>query len=79
MQFLAVPDDRETIAAQAAAGRLDDGQGHRRGDGGINGVATGKQHAQAGLCSEWLRGADDVAAQHGRTGRGIGIREVHGG
>ena len=65
MQFLAVPDDCKTIAAQTAAGRLNNSQRHCAGNCRVHRIAASQQHAQASLRSKRLRSTDHVTAQHG--------------
>ena len=68
LQGLAVPNDGEGIAADAATGGFDHGQHHGGGDGGINGVAALTQHVQPGLCGQGLGAGDHVVAHHRRAG-----------
>ena len=78
VQLLAVPQDGEGIAADAAAGGLHHRQRHRGGHGGVHRIAAGQQHAQAGLRRQRVRGADHVAPQHRRAGGGVGLGPVEG-
>ena len=76
VQFLAVPEDGEGVAAEAAAGRLDHGQRHGGGKRRVDGVAALRQHGEAGLSRERLRGRDDVVAEHGGALRRVGLCEI---
>ena len=67
MQFFAVPDDGEGVAADTAAGRLHDRQRDRRGDGGIHGVSALLQHTHPRLRRQRLGGGDGVMAHHRRA------------
>ena len=78
MQLLAVPDDGETVAAQAAGNRLDQHDGGRGGDGRVHGVAALEQHAQSGLRRQRVRGGHHVAGEQRNADGGIGIAPVEG-
>ncbi|KAG1247524.1 hypothetical protein G6F65_020120 [Rhizopus arrhizus] len=70
MQFLAIPDDGEAVAAQAAGNRFDQ---HDRGGGrygGVHGVAALEQHTQPGLgCQRMRRGHHVARKQRDAYGR----------
>jgi hypothetical protein len=61
VQRAPVPQDREGVAPEAVAGRLDDDESDRRGERGVDRVATAGQHGETRLGRERLRGRDDVA------------------
>ena len=54
MEFSPVPDQGEGIAADAVAGRLDDGQGDGRRQSGVDGISATAKHLQACLGGKWL-------------------------
>ncbi|MNX98862.1 hypothetical protein D3C86_1312870 [compost metagenome] len=76
MQFLAVPEDREGVATQAARHRLHQRDGGSGGDGRIDGIAALEQHAQAGLCRQRVRGGDHVAREQRNAHGGVGVGPV---
>ncbi|MNT34370.1 hypothetical protein D3C72_1703480 [compost metagenome] len=45
MELAVVPDQGEHVAADPVHHGLDDSQGNRGGNGAVNGIATGQQHA----------------------------------
>ena len=73
MQALAIPAEREGVAADAVHRGLDHGQHGRGGDGGVNGVAARGEHGETGLGGERLRRRDHLPAQGrhplGRVGK----------
>ncbi|MOA14222.1 hypothetical protein D3C78_1343110 [compost metagenome] len=78
MQFLAVPDDGEAIAAQAARHGFDQ---HDRGggrNGGVHGVAALEQHAQAGLGRQRVRRGHHVARKQRDANGRIRVDPVKG-
>ena len=74
VEFLAVPDDCESVAAYAVAGRFDDGQGNRRRKGRIDRVAAASQHLQPRLGGERLRGSHYIPGKNRHPLRWIGKR-----
>ena len=72
VQLLAVPDDGEGIAADAVAGRLDDGQGDRGRKGRIDRIAAARQHLQTRLGGERLRGGHHIPGKNRHPLRWIG-------
>ena len=83
VQLVLDPDQGEGVAADGAAGGFDHGQRGGGGDGGVNGVAAGTQHGDAGLGSQRLRGGDHaVAGEHalalGSVGVLVGREAQHG-
>ena len=77
VQLIAVPDDREGIAADSVHGRLDDRQRDRRGDGRIDRIAAARQHREARLSGQRLRRCHDIGGKHRHAVRCIGKRPVH--
>jgi hypothetical protein len=68
---LAVPNQRIQVAADSVHDRLDHRQRDRGGQRGIDGIAAGVQHREAGLRRERLRRRHHVVRQHRRTVRRI--------
>ena len=58
-----VPDDREKVAAEAVAARLDDGQRDRGRERRVDGIAAALEHPDARLGGERLRGGDRIAGE----------------
>ncbi len=67
MQGSAVPQDREGIAAETIAGRLDHRERNGRGKGRIDRIPAGEQHPQTGHRREGLRCRDDIAGKDRRA------------
>lgn len=61
MQLALAPDQRKSVAPQAAAGGFDHRQRRRRGDGGINGVAAFLHDLDTSLGSQRLGSRDHAA------------------
>jgi hypothetical protein len=81
---LAVPDDREQVAAEAAARGFHEPERRVRGDRGVDRAATGLQHVHGDLRRERMRGRshavsrDDLRARRERPARdAVDLRE-HG-
>ena len=60
------PDEREEVAAESAAHRLDEAEGDVRGDRGIDGVAAGPERVDADLHGERLARGDHAACRDRR-------------
>ena len=67
VKFFTVPDDGKGVAADAVAGRLNNGQRHGGGNGRIDGVATQLQHFHSRLRRQRLRSGNGVVAHHRRA------------
>ncbi len=77
---LAVPHQGDRVATDAVARGLDDRQGGRRRDRGVDGVAASLERPQPGLRGERLAGGHDAA--RGEDGHspgpvGVAIQSVH--
>ena len=77
MQLLAVPDDGETVAAQAAGNRLD------QHDGGAAAMAASTalpplSSMRNPACRQRVRGGHHVAGEQRNADGGIGIAPVEG-
>ena len=59
-----IPDDREQVAADAAARRLDEAERGVRGDGGVDGAAAAAQRGDADLGGERLARRDHAVPRH---------------
>ena len=79
MQFFAVPDNGKGITAYPATRGFDHSQCDGGRQGGIDGIATGLQHAQARLRGQGVGGADHVLAKYRRAGGRVGVVPVHTG
>ena len=79
VQALAVPHQREEVAADAVDGGLDHSQRDRRGQDGVHGRPAALQHGQTSLRRQWLTGRHHATPGHyGHAPRRIGVvREVH--
>ena len=64
--------------ADAVAARLDDRQRDRGGQRRVDGVAAAREHRDARLRGERLRGRDDVAGEERLPPRGVGQRTSRG-
>jgi hypothetical protein len=73
VQFLAVPEDAERVAAQPVAHRLADRHGRRGRHGGIHRVAAVVEHAQAGLRRQRVGRRHDVARKDRQARAEVGI------
>jgi hypothetical protein len=71
---VAVPQDREEIAADAVAAGFDDGQRDRRRQRRVDGVSAALKHRDAGLGGERLRRGDGIPRENRLAPRPI--REV---
>ena len=78
VQPIAIPHQRERIAADAIHGRLDHRQADGGGQGRIDGVAASGEGRGAGLRCQGLGRGDHVATQDRLPAGGIGIESVHG-
>ena len=70
---LAVPDDREEVAAESAEVRRDDAQREVRGDDRVDRVAAARQDAAPGRGREVVRCRDHAVRER------AGDRLTHGG
>ncbi|MNN08535.1 hypothetical protein D3C81_1213930 [compost metagenome] len=71
VQRLAVPDQREGVAANAVHARFHYGQRDGGGQRGIHGIAAPREHAQAGGCCQWLRRGDHIVGKHRQAARRV--------
>jgi hypothetical protein len=69
-------DDGHRHTAQAGARRLANTQSQRRGNRGVNGVATGRQHLNASRCRQIMRRGDHAARRGRRPQRRIATPRV---
>ena len=73
---LAVVDHDEAVTAHAGHVGLDDAEGGRGRDGGVDGVAAPLQHGHAGLGGEGVPGADHAVAAHDDGAVGLEVDAV---
>ena len=73
------PHQREQVAADAIAARLNDGQNRGGRDDRVNRVATRFEHGQPRLGRQRMRGRHHIAGHQRRaaTGVGTGVVECH--
>ena len=64
MQFLAIPQDAESVGPKAVAGRLHNCEGCSRGDGSVDGIAAALQDRQACLRGKRLGCRHDIVSQN---------------